>query len=68
MSKVEGAADLYEAMLSVKNHHRPDAAMTFSKANAKRIGVSWEFVEDSARILGLKVHFNSGKNHTFISK
>lgn len=54
MGKINGAADLYDALIEMKNTDNIKA-VSFTKAKAKKAGIDWSFVEDAALILGLKI-------------
>lgn len=54
MKKIQGPADLYEAMVEMKNTDNIKA-IPFRKSQAKEAGIEWAFVEESAKLLGLKL-------------
>ena len=54
MNKIQGPADLYEAMVTMRNTENVNA-MPFRKSQAKEAGIDWKFVEESAKLLGLQL-------------
>lgn len=64
-----GPADLYAALLTVKYGFGNGGKLgcyTITKAQAKRAGIRWEFVEQSAALLGLKIENRHGRRgHMF---
>ena len=54
MNKIQGPADLYEAMVTMRNTENVNA-MPFRKSQAKAAGIDWKFVEDSVKLLGLQL-------------
>ncbi len=69
---LQGPADLYAAMLTVKNGFSNGMATlgcyTITKAQAKRAGIDWEFVVSSAQLLGLKLENRHGRHGHMVSK
>lgn len=56
-NEVKGASDLYNLMLEVKNgmpNGGKRGMIAFTKTQAEALKIEWSFVENSAKILGLK--------------
>lgn len=56
-NEVKGASDLYRLMLEVKNGTPSGGKrgmVGFTKKQAATLKIEWSFVENSAKILGLK--------------
>lgn len=68
---LSGPVDLYAALLTVKNGFGNGVTKlgcyTITKAEAKRAGIDWFFVEKSVQILGLKIANRAGRNGHCIS-
>ena len=69
---LQGPADLYAAMLTVKNGFANGqttlGCYTITKAQAKRAGIDWSFVVSSAQLLGLKLENKHGRHGHMVSK
>ena len=69
---LQGPADLYAAMLTVKNGFANGkttlGCYTITKAQAKRAGIEWSFVVSSAQVLGLKLENKHGRYGHMVSK
>ena len=69
---LQGPADLYAAMLTVKNGFADGqttlGCYTITKAQAKRAGIDWSFVVSSAQLLGLKLENRHGRTGHMIRK
>lgn len=55
---IKGASDLYNLMLEVKNgmpNGGKRGSVWITKKQAKLLGIEWSFVENSAKLLGLKI-------------
>jgi len=69
--KLQGPADLYAAMLTVKNGFSNGltsmGCYIITKAQAKRAGIDWSFVVNSAAVLGLKLENRHGWHGHMIS-
>ena len=55
MKKIEGAADLYEMMVELNKNIINMKAFPLRKNDAKNANIKWSFVEESAKLLNLKV-------------
>ena len=67
---VQGPADLYDQMLEVKNgcaNGMIRGCTWLTKKQAKAVGIKWDFVEQSAALLGLQVK-RHGSDGYLISK
>ena len=62
---INGASDLYEQMIEVKNGRR--GFTHISKKQAKEINIDWSFVEQAAELLGLNITRRATKGYS-ISK
>lgn len=68
---LKGPVDLYSALLTIKNGFVSGGKLgcyAITKANAKKAGIDWQFVEDSCSILGLKLTKNNGPTGHVITK
>lgn len=58
-SNCKGASDIYESLLYVK--HQKNSAFHITKAQAKAIGVKWDFIAKSCEILDLDLSNRAGR-------
>ena len=63
-NELQGAVDLYRALLTVKhgfgNGKTTLGSYSFTKAAIKRAGIEWSFVVQSCELLGLRLDNRAG--------
>jgi hypothetical protein len=56
---INGAADLYEQMLEIKNGRADGGSRGctwITKKQARALGIEWSFVESATNLLGLQIN------------
>ncbi len=68
--KLQGPAELYRVLLTIKNGFVNGCRIgcySITKAQAKKAGIEWSFLENSCAVLGLKLGNRCGRYGHMIS-